>query len=277
MAFNDILSEYIRMRQNNMEANEALRTLRPYIDGLSRQDKEELAHSLWQLENQHAEAQEAPKKKVKKTQSMENASANTTSSIIRRLDKSKIQDSPPPVDQGIDGITWISCANCGRKNHVTDVFCYSCGHILNEARGRFQTQVFSDASDESHNTDYFGPDSILLLMDRETDEIIQLRPQNSEHEIVLGRGADDSAIKPEIDLTYIGAQDKGVSRIHLAISYIKQDNAIQVHDLGSANGTFINGQKLHPKENRVLRNGDEIRLARLVMKVRFLHPGQQLR
>ena len=48
-----------------------------------------------------------------------------------------------------------------------------------------------------------------------------------------------------------------------------------VSDLGSANGSFINGQRLLAKEIRVLRHGDELRLGKLVMTVSFRHPANQ--
>jgi predicted component of type VI protein secretion system len=43
-----------------------------------------------------------------------------------------------------------------------------------------------------------------------------------------------------------------------------------VTDLGSANSTFLNGQRLMPHEPRVLRDNDEVRLGRLVFRVNFV-------
>jgi pSer/pThr/pTyr-binding forkhead associated (FHA) protein len=39
--------------------------------------------------------------------------------------------------------------------------------------------------------------------------------------------------------------------------------------MNSANGTFVNGQRLHPQEVRVLRHGDELRLGRMVFQTLF--------
>jgi pSer/pThr/pTyr-binding forkhead associated (FHA) protein len=44
-------------------------------------------------------------------------------------------------------------------------------------------------------------------------------------------------------------------------------------DRASANGTFVNGQRLHRNEVRVLRNGDDIRLGRLVLSAKFYTPN----
>ena len=49
-------------------------------------------------------------------------------------------------------------------------------------------------------------------------------------------------------------------------------SAVLVADLGSANGSYINGQRMMPKEVRVLRHGDELRLGKLVLLASFRHP-----
>ena len=38
---------------------------------------------------------------------------------------------------------------------------------------------------------------------------------------------------------------------------------------GSANSTYLNGQRLLPSEPRILRDNDELRLGRLVIRVTF--------
>jgi len=48
---------------------------------------------------------------------------------------------------------------------------------------------------------------------------------------------------------------------------------VQAFDLGSANGSFLNGQRLYPNEKRIVRDSDELRLGRLVMRVRFARPA----
>ena len=43
------------------------------------------------------------------------------------------------------------------------------------------------------------------------------------------------------------------------------EDTLTLVDLGSVNGTHLNGQRLVPNQPRVLRDGDEIRLGRLVV------------
>jgi len=71
-----------------------------------------------------------------------------------------------------------------------------------------------------------------------------------ESEIVLGR--DDSA-----DIT-IPAQ--AVSRRHAKLT--RKGDAYEIEDLGSSNGTFVNGQKL--SGSRSLKSGDNIRLGQII-------------
>jgi hypothetical protein len=89
-----------------------------------------------------------------------------------------------------------------------------------------------------------------------------------ETTITLGRGTDRMADgAPHIDLTDYAARDKGVSRHHVKIT--RRNNRLWVSDLGSTNGTLLNGRPLPPDTERPLSNGDELYLSylKLVIKV----------
>ncbi len=86
--------------------------------------------------------------------------------------------------------------------------------------------------------------------------------------ITIGRTSDipdDS--RPDVDLSAFGAGDKGVSRKHIKIK--RKNILVYVADLGSTNGTLLNGRRLIPNAERLLRNGDELQLGRLKIKVKF--------
>jgi pSer/pThr/pTyr-binding forkhead associated (FHA) protein len=64
-----------------------------------------------------------------------------------------------------------------------------------------------------------------------------------------------------------GGADQGVSRRHAEIR--RGEDTLTLVDLGSTNGTHLNGQRLIPHQPRVLRDGDEIRMGKLVFHIFF--------
>jgi pSer/pThr/pTyr-binding forkhead associated (FHA) protein len=58
-----------------------------------------------------------------------------------------------------------------------------------------------------------------------------------------------------------------VSRKHAIIRY--QNEHLDLYDLGSSNGTSVNGARLTPHEPHTLRDGDEILLGKMMVKVLF--------
>jgi pSer/pThr/pTyr-binding forkhead associated (FHA) protein len=86
--------------------------------------------------------------------------------------------------------------------------------------------------------------------------------------IVLGRKAQDStSIQPDLPLDQYGAVEKGVSRCHARIT--RYYNLLYVTDMGSRNGTFLNGQPLTNNNARILHTGDELLLGTLKLRIRF--------
>jgi pSer/pThr/pTyr-binding forkhead associated (FHA) protein len=92
---------------------------------------------------------------------------------------------------------------------------------------------------------------------------------NSVNEIIIGRKDPQSVADntPSIDLTTSEGLSKGVSRRHATI--VRRDGALHIVDNNSANGTYLNGQRLVSGQPRILRDGDDIRLGHLVMRVNF--------
>lgn len=208
-----------------------------------------------------------------------NPTQSRKSEVIKPLDPTKSSPIRKLVEQTVQAgqIPWINCPNCGKKNRTQEVFCYACGHLLEPGSGAGDTQLFKEAAPGSFSLEYFGDDSILLLEIRDLGQSFEIRPQQREHELVIGRSTDNSAMVPDIDLAQFGGAELGVSRLHMALEYDRKEHFLQVRDLGSANGSFINGQKLHPKEVRVLRHNDELRLGRFMLRIYYHHPGEPLR
>jgi len=159
------------------------------------------------------------------------------------------------------------CENCGKTNTAEDTYCFSCGHIL--PAGLQAISTHSLENDQSlqpqirWGTAYFGEQSILRIRVHDSGEIIETR---FDEECVLGRAA--GSVHPDVDLTPFGAVEKGVSRMHVKLT--RQNVTVMVQDLGSANGTFLNGEKLLPYQARVLRNEDELILGHLALRISFM-------
>ncbi|MFN8528006.1 MAG: FHA domain-containing protein [Anaerolineae bacterium] len=78
---------------------------------------------------------------------------------------------------------------------------------------------------------------------------------------VLGRIDEATDYAPDIDLSPFEARERGVSRRHCALVQYKGD--LHLVDLGSINGTFINGKRIPPDSAFRVGPGDEIRLGML--------------
>jgi hypothetical protein len=70
-----------------------------------------------------------------------------------------------------------------------------------------------------------------------------------------------------VDLTSYDAWEKGVSRKHIEIR--RKNKLLYIVDLGATNGTILNGRRLIPHTEYLLRSGDQLELSRLSIKVRF--------
>lgn len=86
--------------------------------------------------------------------------------------------------------------------------------------------------------------------------------------LTLGRGDQANSVSPEIDLTNFNAQRLGVSRKHARI--IMRDNRLTIEDIGSSNGTYVNGKHIGVLAPIRIHDGDQIRLGNLVLQVHFV-------
>jgi hypothetical protein len=85
--------------------------------------------------------------------------------------------------------------------------------------------------------------------------------------LVIGRRSTGDNNYPDIDLSSFHAAELGVSRFHLTLT--RQGLLVFAADLGSTNGTFLNGRRMTPHADRVLRQWDELHLGRLKVTVRL--------
>ena len=165
----------------------------------------------------------------------------------------------------------IQCPNCKHHELPGALFCSECGTQL-------VTVDTLTAPLANHANDYTGLDDLGYGLAPEPvkervalvkDRVITLKILDSDRtlhlvgrsEYTLGRIAKGQPILPEFDLSEFKAYDYGVSRLHAAIKVGAL--RISIIDLGSANGTRVNGQKIVANVEYPLKNGDVIALGKL--------------
>jgi len=171
----------------------------------------------------------------------------------------------------------IKCPVCQAEHPENTLFCDECGASLLE-RNVKETDLMAAAkvtwmgreeASKAAEEDITSPLGLkLMIPGRERDVEIPLTK-----EMNIGRRDPASAWFPEVDLTSDSGLEKGVSRRHAKIT--RRGSEVFIEDLGSINGTFLNGKKLTPYLPQVLRDGDELLMGRLMLRVSFTKQRHQ--
>lgn len=162
----------------------------------------------------------------------------------------------------------IICPNCKHENEDHEQICVRCGTPLVDVVK--QTVSLGD-TDYEEGVPKWGsarirPQMDLLLEVLESKETFVFDADKIE-EVVLGRTDPDTGQAVEVDLTRSDGVNKGVSRRHAML--VRRNDALHIVDNNSANGTFLNGQRLVAQQPRILRDGDDIRLGHMVIRITF--------
>ena len=163
------------------------------------------------------------------------------------------------------------CPVCQREYPENTPFCKGCGAYLLGGNGK-ETDLLPVSRVAWMNREEMGgapgvdvtyPLSLKLTI-----------PDSGRHvevpltkEVTIGRLDPTSASFPDVDLTSDEALDKGISRYHAKIT--RRGREVFIEDLGSMNGTFVNRKKLIPYLPEALRNGDQLQLGKLMLRVSF--------
>jgi len=163
----------------------------------------------------------------------------------------------------------IICPNCQHPEINGAIFCSNCGAQLFDGHINTQKIQTSDPLNEiERNTDRIKPTPAIPLQSWISLNIIesgQILPLAERTEFTLGRSAEGQPIVPDVDLSSYNAYANGVSRLHAAIKLV--NNRIVVVDLGSSNGTYLNGVRLSPYIETSVSHGDLIYLGKLKIQV----------
>lgn len=168
----------------------------------------------------------------------------------------------------------IKCRFCQAIHVNNTVFCSDCGGYLLEDDARETDALDVDeigwtngAIATAKNAPSASPSDTRPLAVRFIigDKKRAVEPVMNHVTHILGRVDPVSNVFPEIDLSDDGHLAKSVSRRHARI--IKQKSRVFVEDLGSINGTFVNGKRLQPYVPETLHDGDVLQLGKLPIEV----------
>jgi serine/threonine protein kinase len=142
----------------------------------------------------------------------------------------------PPTDVPASG---TACARCGRINKPNARFCAGCGAPLSAALTVPRLIVVSPRSPSSRRSNA-----------RRSASVAATRAQHHY---------------PELDLA---EHDRGIASRHHAMIDRNGDHYTLV-DLGSTNGTLVNGSPLPPHQKHHLRSGDRIKIGEVEIEFRW--------
>lgn len=174
----------------------------------------------------------------------------------------------------------IECPICRSQYVDNTLFCEECGLYLLGAE-----KPDTDPLESEESAWLFGADSPPPAIGPSTEPLtirLHISPSNSSGNegsqprelavslvkpVRLGRLDPTREIYPDIDLTADQALQHGVSREHACI--FGRGNLVMAEDLGSTNGTRLNGKRLAPYLPERLRDGDQLQLGKLLIEVYF--------
>jgi pSer/pThr/pTyr-binding forkhead associated (FHA) protein len=160
-----------------------------------------------------------------KTQALTGDMNRTQLGAPPTIDPNRTMMGTAPTLNATITIKPTQCPVCKTFNPAGVMFCVECGLIF----------------DRALPGDAFGAPAIQLpVLVETTGREHTIRPGQN----FVGREGD------------ILLGDSRISRRHAQVT--SQDGSISVEDLGSTNGTFLNGNRLQPNEKRTVAQGDKV-------------------
>jgi hypothetical protein len=162
------------------------------------------------------------------------------------------------------------CPNCEYTVSSQETHCPLCGSVITppaSASDAVATRVLKlrplAPAQDRPNKDVLDATAnvILQFLPSETCVSVPLHKP-----LILGRGSG-SDLESLLDLTDFGAFEHGVSRQHCLLQ--RRGNHLHATDLGSTNGTSLNGQPMLPHRGYQINHGDRLALGTLPMLISF--------
>lgn len=164
----------------------------------------------------------------------------------------------------------IFCPNCQHHEISGALFCSECGVQLVQVADAISQDVAHsphassiEAQKAPSSPPHLKSNALISLHLTNTGQVLPLAGRN---EYTLGRASEDQQILPDVDLVPYGAYDSGLSRLHATISLAQE---VTIMDLGSINGTQVNGMQIPPNTPQSLTHGDILTLGRMEIQILF--------
>lgn len=167
----------------------------------------------------------------------------------------------------------IACPTCQNKELEGELFCSACGaRLWGMHRAEARPTITFDTRRLRDITDVVLPRVEATTMALRAGQlalgfVCAAQPLVLEGRAEYTLGRESEADAPDVPLNAYGARDKGVSRKHASLRVDRRQ--VLLTDLGSANGTWLNGSLIGAHEPVRLENGDEVRLGKLLFKIHF--------
>lgn len=166
--------------------------------------------------------------------------------------------TPPQVPAGSSAVP--PCPNCGAPRAGGSRFCEDCGYDHDTGRVPMLSAtpvavpVAEWTATIAIDREYFEDNAIegVDFPEETPSRTVVLPPP----QLRIGRRSSSKGTNPEIDLS---DTDPGVSHSH-ALLTMSVDGVWLVSDLGSTNGTYVNGeqQAMGAGQSRALKDGDQV-------------------
>lgn len=161
------------------------------------------------------------------------------------------------------------CSQCGSQNADNARFCSQCGTPLAQGSAQAPEQAPVPAADSTATITFGGsgkqePSERQALNPADASAVDALPAGSALLVVQRGPGAGSRYLLDQ-DLSTVGRHpesdifldDITVSRRH--VEFRREGDAFRVHDVGSLNGTYLNGDRV---DDVLLASGDEVRIGK---------------
>lgn len=159
------------------------------------------------------------------------------------------------------------CPVCKLANKHTNLVCNFCGAVfvdlhLNDETTRNMSNMRSTDLLENYRELKMPPRGMAFFLFGKTQPFAV----QQEDIIYLGRPEKETS-ETFVNLALVDGFNYGVSRRHAMIQ--REQNRVEIMDLYSSNGTFLDGTRLLPSKAYELKSGTVIQLGRLKLVAIF--------